>query len=147
MIILECTVNGGPRDASVWKGTVFSDCKHNIKEITLFHHRFVGEITNMSAECNTGHISSIIARSVRVENSSYISQLEVIIKPGHDDNNNIMPLKNVTCAHDNGKTEIDIGSITVNITNICMPSKINDSAIEFIHTTTMKGNQMHCHCM
>ena len=131
--------------ATVWKGTAFSDCKHN--EITLLHNRFVGEITNMSAECNTGHISLIIAtRSVRVENSSYISQLEVIIKPGHDDNN--MTLKNVTCAHDNGTTEIDIGSITVNITDICMPSKIlNDSAIEFNHTTTLKGNQMHCHCM
>ena len=137
-------MNGGEGDASVWKGTAFSDCNH--KEIALFHHRFVaGEITNISAECNnTGHIS-LIARSVRVENSSYISQLEVIIKPGHDDNN--MTLKNVTCAHDNGTTEIDIGSITVNITDICMPSKINDSAIEFNHTTTLKGNQMHCHCM
>ena len=122
-------MNGGPGDASVWKGTVFSDC--NINEIILLHNRF-RKMTNKSTHCSTSHI---IARSVRIESSSYISQLEVVI-PGRDD----MPLKNVTCAHENGTTatESDIDSITINTTDICMPSEIlNDSAIN--HTTTLKG--------
>lgn len=130
IITLECTVNGGPRDASVWKGTVFSDC--NINEITLLHNRF-RKMTSKSTHCSTSHI---IARSVRIESSSYISQLEVVIKPGQDN----MPLKNVTCAHDDGisLTTVDIDSMTINTSYTCMSSEIlNDSAIN--HTTILEG--------
>ena len=125
---------GGLGGTTVWKGTAFSGCSYIDNEITLLHHRFNGSgETNTSVQCSTGHIT-LIGQSVRVENNSYISQLEVVIKPGHDD----MPLKNVTCAHDDGTTVIDIDSMTINTSYTCMASEIlNDSAIN--HTTTLEG--------
>jgi hypothetical protein len=130
--MLECTVNGGGLgDATVWKGTAFSGCDGN--EITLLHHRFIRGMST-SAQCNTGHIKLLTGRSVRVENNSYISQLEVLVQPGHDE----MPLKSVTCAHDDGATIIYNDSITINTSyTICM-SSVNDSAVN--HTTTLIGS-------
>ena len=123
-------MNGGEGDASVWKGTIFSDC--DINEIILLHNRW--ETTNkLIAQCNTSHI---IGQSIRVENGSYISQLEVIVEPGHDK----MPFKNVTCAQDIGTKAIVVDSITINTDacRICMASEIlTDCAIN--HTTTLKG--------
>jgi hypothetical protein len=131
IITLECTVNGGALIGStVWKGTAFSGCDGN--EITLLHHRFIRGMST-SAQCNTGHIKLLTGRSVRVENNSYISQLEVLVQPGHDE----MPLKSVTCAHDDGTTVIYIDSITINTSYICMSSE-NDSVVN--HTTTLKGS-------
>ena len=132
VITFECIVNeGGSGGATVWKGTVFSGCS-DTNEIILIHNRF-SEETNISAQCSTGHIT-LTGHSVRVENNIYISQLEVVIKPGHDN----MPLKNVTCAHDDGTTAIDIDSITINTSYTCILSEIlNDSAIN--HTTTLEG--------
>jgi hypothetical protein len=119
---------GGLMGTTVWTGTAFNGC--DVNEITLLHHRFVRGM-NTSAQCNTRHIT-LTGRSVRVENNSYISQLEVVIKPrpGHDE-----PLKNVICTHDYGIT-IDIGSIAINTTDIICEI-LNDSAIN--HTTTLKG--------
>ena len=127
--IIEGGTSGG---ATVWKGTAFSGCGDINNEITLLHHRFNGSgETNTSVQCTTGHIT-LIGQSVRVENNSYISQLEVVIKPGYDD----MPLKNITCAHDDGisLTTIDIDSMTINTSySTCMSSEIlNDN-------TTLEG--------
>ena len=135
-IIFQCTVNGSIRrgGSTVWKGTAFSDC-----EITLQHLRFsraANTSESLQGQCDNGHMT-LIGRSVRVENESYTSQLEVLVKPGHDE----IPLKkfNIKCVHDNGSVEIDIGSITINTSVVCMsPEILNDSAGN--HTTALKGN-------
>ena len=125
-------MNGGAEDISVWKGTIFSDC--DVNEIIFLHNRF-RVTTNKSTHCNTSHITG---RSISVENGSYISQLEVIVKPGLDE----MPLKNVTCAHDNGTKAIVVDSITINTFYICTSSEdlLNDSAaINYTTTLAMEG--------
>ena len=117
--------------STVWKGTAFSGCNNN--EIVLLHMRF-WRAEGDSGQCNDGDIT---ARSVGVESNgnSYISRLEVLLKPVHDE----MIMKNVTCVHDDGETETEIGSIAINTSVICMPSEmLNDSATN--HTTKLKGN-------
>ena len=72
---------------TVWQGTAFRGC-----EIVLLHLQFRGP-TGTSGACSNG---ALTGRSMRVENNStYISQLEVIIIPE-------MIGKNIVCNHDNG---------------------------------------------
>ena len=127
-------MNGGADGSTVWMGSAFNGC--DINEITLLHNRFQLQGVT-TAQCNSGQISLITGRSMNiVENSSYISTLEVLVNPGHDD----MPVKTIQCAHDNGiKVIIDINStIIIDISVVCMPSKIlNDSATD--NTTSLKG--------
>ena len=127
-------MNGRKQDSTVWKGTAFSSCDTN--EITLLHNRFKG-VTNISAQCNDGHIM-LTGRSIRVENNSYyISQLEVMVKPASD-NETIMIMKNVKCIHDHDGTDTVIGSMIINSSVICMSSEIlNGSATNNI--TSLKG--------
>ena len=113
---------------TVWKGTTFSGCNNN--EIVLLHRRFA---EGDSGQCNDGDIT---AWSVGVESngSSYISRLEVLLKPVHDE----IMMENVTCAHDDGENETEIGSIAINTSVVCMPSEmLNDSATD--NTTKLKG--------
>jgi hypothetical protein len=57
-----------------------------------------------------------------------------------------MPLKSVMCVQDDGTMEIDIGSITINTSNICVTVStseiLNDSA-STNRTTTLEGILMH----
>ena len=116
---LECTVNGNKMDITVWKGTAFSDC-----EINLLHNRFDG---STGGQCNNGGIT-LTGRSISVENNSYyISQLEVIVKPAYVKDEIIM--KNIECIRDNGIDTTLIGSMNINVSVIC--SNI---------TLTLKGN-------
>ncbi|MCG8626687.1 MAG: hypothetical protein MJE68_32390 [Proteobacteria bacterium] len=136
IITFECTVDGGTSGGStVWTGTAFSGCDDTNEEIVLLHSRFSGETD--SIQCNTSHIT-FTGRSIRIENNSYISQLEVLVKPGLDE----MPLKNVTCAHDNGTKAIVVDSITINTFYICTSSEdlLNDSAaINYTTISAMEG--------
>ena len=141
IITFECTINGrASGSTTVWKGTAFSGCDDTNDEILLLHSRFSGE-TDSIVQCNTSHIT-LTGRSIRIENNSYISQLEVLVKPGRDE----MPLKNVTCAHDDGTTEIVVDSITINTSYICMSSEVslNDSAINHSVTTSLEGIYYTC---
>ena len=99
-LTLECTVSGGEGDTTIWEGTAFSGC-----EILLIHNRF-GRPAGTSRTCSNG---AITGQSVRVEsNSTYISQLEVIITPG-------MIGKNIVCNHDNGTVYTIIGHHQLNM--------------------------------
>lgn len=120
---------GGSGGATVWKGTVFSGCDDTNDEIVLLHSRETD-----SSQCNTSHIT-LTGRSIRVGNNTYISQLEVLVKPGLDE----MPLKSVTCAQDDGRTETVVDSITINTSYICTSSEdlLNDSAINYTTTYTL----------
>ena len=120
-ITFECTVNGNKMDMTVWKDTAFSGC-----EINLLHNRFE-ESTGSETRCNNGNIT-LTGRSISVENNSYyISQLEVIVKPA--DVNDEMIMKNIECIHDDGTDTTLIGSMNINVSVIC--SNI---------TLTLKGN-------
>ena len=121
-------MNGSIGDATVWKGTAFSDCDNN--DIVLLHNHFA----RATGQCNNGNI---IGRSIGIVNGSYISQLEVTVEC---DPNQLIK-KDVECFHDNGAVEMIIDSITINTSAICMSSEIlNGSATN--HTTTLKGNAM-----
>ena len=96
-LTLECIVNGGSGDTTVWQGTAFSGC-----EISLTHNRF-SRPTGTFGACN-----NVTGRSMRVENNStYISQLEMIITLE-------MIGKNIVCSRDNG-TVYTIGRHQLNI--------------------------------
>ena len=97
ILTFECIVNGMPADSTVWRGTAFSDC-----EITLLHNRF-GNEEGTTRTCSN---SNITGRSVRIEGSRYISQLEIIVDPETVG-------KSVDCLHDNGTTSYTIGSYQI----------------------------------
>ena len=125
VITFECTVDGGTSGGStVWTGTAFSGCDDTNEEIVLLHSRETD-----SSQCNTSHIT-LTGRSIGFRNKSYISQLEVLVKPGLDQ----MPLKSVTCAQDDGRTETVVDSITINTSYIC-----TSSAINYTTTLAMEG--------
>ena len=91
-------MNGTPADSTVWRGTAFSDCENLI---TLLHNRFGNE--ESTTTCSN---SNITGRSVRVEESRYISQLEITVDPETVG-------KSVVCVHDNGTTSYTIGSYQI----------------------------------
>ena len=98
-LTLECTVNGGARDTTVWEGTAFSEC-----EISLLHLRF-GESGGTVRTCNNG---AITGRSVSfIRDTTYISQLVVKITTE-------MIRRSIECTHDNG-TVHTIGHHLINI--------------------------------
>ena len=75
IIAFVCSVSGGA--ATVWKGSIFTDCLETSEnEIILSHRRFEHGITKT---CNDG---AIVAYSTEVtNNSSYSSQLNVTVSP------------------------------------------------------------------
>ena len=98
ILTFECIiVNGTSGDSTVWRGTAFSDC-----EIILLHNRFENE-EGTAGTCSN---SNITGRSVRVEGSRYISQLEITIDPE-------MVGKSVVCLHDDGSRSYTIGSYQI----------------------------------
>ena len=129
IITFECTVKGGTSGGStVWTGTAFSGCDDTNEEIVLLHSR-----ENDSSQCDTSHIT-LTGRNIRVGNNSYISQLEVLVKPGLDE----MPLKSVTCAQDDGRTETIVDSITIDTSyNIICTS--SEDLINYTTTLAMEG--------
>lgn len=126
-------MNGGAGDSTVWLGTAFNGCD----DIILLHLRFGSNIT--AQKCNNGHITLTAQSRRAVENTSYISTLEVLVNPGHDD----MPMKTIKCVHDNGIAVIDSSLTIINTSIVCMPSEIlNVSATD--NTTSSKGKQIAC---
>ena len=96
----ECVVVGG--GTTVWQGSALN-CLSDTRFL-LRHSQFDSGITDK--ECNNG---SIVARSVRVVDDSYISQLNVTVRPE-------MNNKTVECLYDDGTMTALIGISTVTIT-------------------------------
>ena len=109
ILTLECTVNGGMRDTTVWGGTVF-DCVDSNHKILLLHQRFGEGKQGSFGECNNG---AVTGQSVGVVSNSngnvslYVSQLEVVIKPE-------MFGKKIVCVHDDGTNSNDVGVYVIN---------------------------------
>ena len=94
----ECTVFGGTSDVvTVWKGDFFN-CPTGIGEIHLIHRQREDFIPQT---CNDG---KVVARFVRIENDSFISQLNVTLT--HD-----IAGMSIECIRDNG-TNIERISVT-----------------------------------
>ena len=96
--IYECRITGG--GATVWRGSVF-DCSATGNEIFFLHSSSGTEKT-----CNDGAISG---RIIRAENNTYISQLTVTV--GAE-----MIGTTVSCFHDSGATQNQIGSSLLALT-------------------------------
>ena len=102
--------------ATVWRGSALSNCSS--QEITFLHERDFGvNTTTVTAfrNCYSSN-NSIVAHSLRVENGSYISQLNVTVT-----NSDIIG-KSIECAYDSQR---DINSTTtVGSLNVLKPGII-----------------------
>ena len=99
--LYQCTVTGGI--ATIWKGTIVN-CRSADNEVILLHNT---NFTSLRAEsCNNG---AITGRAIRVENSTYTSQLIVRISTE-------MNGSTIDCAHDTGVGTPVIGSTLLTIT-------------------------------
>ena len=102
--IYECTVMGIGN--TVWRGSGF-DCQNTNNEITLLSSRFASE-GGTNGTCNDG---TIVASSLKVENNSYTSQLNVTVTCEL-----IERMLIVECIHEqnhNGTTENKVGSFAI----------------------------------
>lgn len=79
---------------TVWTGTAFS-CNDGSNEIALLHSRYASS-NGAVGVCNNG---VIVARSLRVEDGYYTSQLNVSVTAD-------IAGKTVVCLHDNVSSQI-----------------------------------------
>ena len=97
IVTYECTVFGGTQGVStVWKGDFFN-CPTGIGEIHLIHGQREGFNPHT---CNDG---KVVARFVRIENNSFISQLNVTLTRD-------IAGKGIECIRDNGTNTEGIGA-------------------------------------
>ena len=91
-VTYECTVIGDTGGFTLWMGDFFR-CSSGNKVIELIHHQFIqgGGIPNARI-CNNGNIAG---RLIRIENGSYISQLNVTLTSD-------IVGRSIECAYDNG---------------------------------------------
>ena len=73
-LTFECTVVGEPYGLTVW--SALSNCSG--QEITILHRDFGVNTAAAFRNCYSSN-NSIVARGLRVENGSYISQLNVTV--------------------------------------------------------------------
>ena len=95
----ECTVFGGAEVITVWKGDFFR-CSTGKRLIELVHRQ---RYDFSSQICNDGNV---VGRFVRVENNSFISQLNVTLT--HD-----IAGKSIECISDNGTYTERVGSLNL----------------------------------
>ena len=95
----ECVINGITEGTTVWKGSALQDACMSLLEISLLHGDFVSGIGEVS-ECGGG---SVAWRTLGVENSSYVSQLNITYNPG-------LSGREIVCAYDNLEREVIIGT-------------------------------------
>ena len=88
----------------MWQGSGVFNCPNHNNEIILRHINFDSSVLG---ECNDG---AIVGESLRVNGSSYTSQLNIIYKEEYAG-------KNVTCSYDDG-TSITPFSSTIIHNNI-----------------------------
>ena len=93
ILTYECEVIGHHLDATIWRGSAF-DCTG--QEISLLHRLYTDNSTHTRAYgvCNDG---SIVAQSLRLENDTYVSQLNVTVSDS-------VIGKSIECIFDNTST-------------------------------------------
>lgn len=108
IITYECSVIGGT--STVFRGSGFNSyCFNSNNEITLLHSRFPqsndsdARLNATGTSCNNG---AIMARSVKVENGTYISRLDITF-------NNKLYGKTISCFYDNGTAAISVGNVSL----------------------------------
>ena len=104
VLTYECTVIGeGDAGVTIWKGSAFDNhCEGSKMELQLLHSRY----NATSGEVKFCEDRILEARSVKVENNSYTSQLNVTLT------SNITG-KIIECAYDNGHNTTLIGSLEI----------------------------------
>ena len=93
----------------MWQGSGVFNCPNNNNEIILCHLIFHSSVIGV---CNDG---AIVGENLRVDGSSYTSQLNIIYEEQ-------FACENVTCSHDNG---LDITSTFSSMIVHDMTSKIH----------------------
>ena len=86
----------------MWQGSAFH-CDHSEGSLTLRHSQFARGM--YKEECNEG---GVVARAVGVTDSTFTSQLSLLVSP--EINN-----KTVECAYDNGTTPSVIDTTMVHV--------------------------------
>ena len=113
IVMYECTVFGDFGGITVWTGDFFR-CSNGNQEIALVHSQFTdgpGEEASSTRTCISEDVR-IVGRIIRVENGSFMSQLNVTLTPDSD----ILAGTSIECAYDNGTSVYPIGSATLNYT-------------------------------
>ena len=87
-VTYECTVDGDYGGFTVWKGDFFR-CSNNERQLELMHPQ---SNDDQAKVCNDG---DIVGSIVRIENDSFISQLNITLASD-------MVGKEIECAYDNG---------------------------------------------
>ena len=107
-VSFDCCVKNG--SSTVWGGTAFThdglSCSND--DIILLHSRFVNSDYNISYSCLNG---AIVAKSLRIEEDCYCSQLNVTI----NSMSNLHTVLNIQCMHDNGTYESSVANFSVTI--------------------------------
>ena len=107
---------GEPYGVTVWRGSALSSC--SVHEITLLHRDFGVNTAAAFRNCYSSN-SFIVAQGFKVENGSYISQLNVTVTSD-------VIGKSVECLYDN-----QIGTTTtVGSLNLTLSGKIVTAATE-----------------
>ena len=85
--------------STVWRGDGFQgQCS-----ITLFHSDFSG---GTEGTCNS---RAIVGRSIGVENTCYISKLDIFVSPD-------VIGTTIICIYDDGISPVDVGNSTITLT-------------------------------
>ena len=106
-VTYECTVIGNYGGFSLWIGDFFR-CSSG-KQIIELLHSHDGTVTFNDQTCNNGEV---VGRIVRVENGSFISQLNVTLT-------NNTAGRTIECANDNGTSIRRIGLLNLPIGSVC----------------------------
>ena len=108
-LTFECAVMGKSYGLTVWTGSVFSNCLA-VQEIVLFHSDIGANGASTLRKCSYIHGNvSIVAQGLRVENGSYISQLNVTVTSD-------VIGKSIECLYDNQiNTTTTVGSLNLTL--------------------------------
>lgn len=106
----ECEVMGFQSDLTLWSGSAF-DCARRNNEIIL-QHSLYRESNIIHARPNGAcNIGSIVAQILRVENDTYVSQLNITMSDS-------LIGKTIECLHDNTLTLMRVGEEALHIEGI-----------------------------
>ena len=120
---------------TVWLGTAFN-CHNSNNEITLLHTQFP---FTAYGECNNG---TIVARSWRVQENVYTSQLTVSVSAA-------IIGRSIMCIHDSISSNNVVGSSTIEATTGCLlfAKQLHLLTNNRVHVYDINFMQFHFHLL
>ena len=100
----ECAAaEGGYSSTTVWRGSAFDCFGDEINLVHILYNNTESHIIRAYGECNNG---SIVAQGVRIENDTYISQLNVSVSTD-------MIGRSIECFEDTTYSTLLVGSAII----------------------------------